>query len=108
MVNVRKIDKYKRVLGFQSCYANCSNKIWIFWSGEYVVEVIEDKEQQMLLHISILSRTTPLFRTVVYAKCDESMREELWEELRSTANRISGPWGVVGDFNVITYEEEKR
>lgn len=25
-----KIDSYKNILGMQGCFANCSNKVWIF------------------------------------------------------------------------------
>lgn len=51
--------------------------------------------------------TDPLYLKVVYEKCKTHLRLQLWDELRSLANRIHGSWGVVGDFNVITNIAEK-
>ncbi|OIT24755.1 hypothetical protein A4A49_28383 [Nicotiana attenuata] len=53
------------------------------------------------------NRPISFFVTVVYAKCDEQLRNILWDDLRATASSINGPWGVVGDFNVISSGEEK-
>ncbi|XP_075091897.1 uncharacterized protein LOC142172039 [Nicotiana tabacum] len=52
--------------------------------------------------------STPLYLTVVYAKCKVHLRLQLWKELRGVASRIQGAWGVVGDFNVITDCTEKK
>lgn len=41
----------------------------------------------------------------VYATCDSRERMILWQDL-SSAN-INLPWMVVGDFNVVAYQEEK-
>ncbi|OIT32383.1 hypothetical protein A4A49_43953 [Nicotiana attenuata] len=35
------------------------------------------------------------------------LRRELWSDLRNLASAIQEPWGVIGDFNVITIREEK-
>lgn len=29
-------------------------------------------------------------------------------DMKNTSNNIQGAWGVIGDFNVITFSEEKR
>ncbi|XP_070045848.1 uncharacterized protein [Nicotiana tomentosiformis] len=108
MVNARKIDRYKRILGYQSCFSNCANKIWIFWSSDYVIEILEDREQHVLLRISNSVGTQPFYISAVYAKCDETLRCRLWEEFRDVASWVNGPWGVVGDFNVVSCEEEKK
>ncbi|XP_059285826.1 uncharacterized protein LOC132039345 [Lycium ferocissimum] len=41
-------------------------------------------------------------------KCDEQLRETLWDDLRLIANNSNFPWMVVGDFNCILAPEEKR
>ncbi|XP_060202878.1 uncharacterized protein LOC132631306 [Lycium barbarum] len=76
------------------------------YSGLLIMSM-EDKEQQVLLHISQAQGTFAFYVTVVYAKCDENLRVVLWDELRDSAGRINGPWGVVGDFNVSTSPKEK-
>ncbi|XP_016515140.2 uncharacterized protein LOC107831859 [Nicotiana tabacum] len=108
MVNARKIDKYKRILGYQSYFSNCDNKIWIFWSSDYVIEILEDREQYVLLPISNSVGTQPFYISAVYAKCDETLRCRLWEEIRDVASWLMVHVGVVGDFNVVLCEEEKK
>ncbi|KAH0693231.1 hypothetical protein KY285_020328 [Solanum tuberosum] len=44
---------------------------------------------------------------LVYARCSEVERLELWEELGSIAEDCHHPWMVGGDFNVILKEEDK-
>ncbi|XP_075091705.1 uncharacterized protein LOC142171892 [Nicotiana tabacum] len=75
---------------------------------DHVVNIVEDTEQQVTCHISQHMSSTPLYLTVVYAKCKAHLRLQLWEELRGIASRIQGAWGVVGDFNVITDCTEKK
>ncbi|KAH0781085.1 hypothetical protein KY290_000683 [Solanum tuberosum] len=61
----------------------------------------------MLLHIFKAHPAISFHISVVYAKCDELLRRELWDDLRNNANIAISPWGVVGDFNVIIKAEEK-
>jgi len=47
-------------------------------------------------------------KTFVYAKCKDYLRRPLWERMLHYADtRNDVPWCVVGDFNVITHNEEK-
>ncbi|KAK6779623.1 hypothetical protein RDI58_021807 [Solanum bulbocastanum] len=107
MVNSKKIAKFWRRLGYQHCFHNTSNKIWIFWTNGYQLDNIEDKVQHVLVHIKSPEDPNDFHLSIVYAKCDELLRVELWDNLRDIAARINGPWGVVGDFNVIRDAEEK-
>lgn len=45
--------------------------------------------------------------TVVYAKCTESERLLLWDDIYQLAANMNTPWLVGGDFNAILNEEEK-
>ncbi|XP_060203069.1 uncharacterized protein LOC132631512 [Lycium barbarum] len=92
MVNSNKLDKYKRKLGMQHMFHNCSNKIWLPWTNEIMIDIIQDKDQQVLIKV-FLSNVSIFFLTIVYAKCSEELRQELWENLRTTATSISGAWG---------------
>ncbi|XP_060200341.1 uncharacterized protein LOC132628591 [Lycium barbarum] len=100
------INKFKRRLGYQLCYSNCNNQIWIFCDHNYECIILEDKEQHVTCSIKYQEDTILL--TVVYAKCDEQLRETLWDELRLIANNSNSPWMVVGDFNCILAPEEKK
>lgn len=107
-VNQKNIEKFKRRLGYPCCFYNCYNKIWIFWSIGYQLDIIEDKEQHVLIHITYLHEPVDFHLFMVYAKCEEALRISLWDDLRDISGRITGPWGVVGDFNVITCSDEKN
>ncbi|XP_060170788.1 uncharacterized protein LOC132601740 [Lycium barbarum] len=108
MAGAEKIDRFKRALDFPFAFSNCSNKIWVLWNPDFTIDILEDKDQQVLLKLLYLNNPNIFYITVVYGKCDEALRMELWDDLRNTAERIQGPWGVVGDFNVITCCEEKQ
>ena len=43
----------------------------------------------------------------VHAKCNEQERRSLWSFLLLD-NPVDAPWFLVGDFNVIVSDEEKR
>ncbi|XP_060182379.1 uncharacterized protein LOC132612052 [Lycium barbarum] len=100
------INKFKTRLGYQFCYSNCNNQIWIFCDHNYECSILEDKEQYVTCSIKYQEDTILL--PVVYAKCDEQLRETLWDDLRLIANNSNSPWMVVGDFNCILVPEEKK
>ncbi|OIT03867.1 hypothetical protein A4A49_51456 [Nicotiana attenuata] len=107
LVDSGKIDRYRRKLDMNHGCFNCSNKIWIFWIAEVDVTIIQDKEQHVLISAKHLNHPA-IFLTIVYAKCNEESRRELWQDLKNTSNNIQGAWGVIRDFNVITSSEEKK
>ncbi|OIT01199.1 hypothetical protein A4A49_10719 [Nicotiana attenuata] len=107
MVDSRKMDRFRRRLGIHQGFYNCSNKIWIFWTNEVDVTIIQDKEKHVLIKASYNSNP-PIHMTVVYAKCTEEQRRELWQDMKEMDNNIQGPWGSIADFNVITSSEEKK
>lgn len=43
----------------------------------------------------------------MYACNERDRREALWEELRSMALKIDGPWVVCGDFNCVLNCDER-
>lgn len=107
MVDNSKMSSFQRRLNMQNGFFNCSNKIWLFWSSDIDMDIIKDGEQQVLIRVG-RTNEVPIFLTIVYAKCTEALRNDLWNDLRDTASAITGPWGVIGDFNVIISSEEKK
>ncbi|XP_070036954.1 uncharacterized protein [Nicotiana tomentosiformis] len=77
--NANKLEKYIRSLGYHNAYANSNNQIWLFWK--------EDLD---------------------CAKCEEDLREELWNKLRNLCDNFKLSWFIVGDFNCITGAAEKK
>ncbi|XP_060183358.1 uncharacterized protein LOC132613361 [Lycium barbarum] len=95
MAGADKIYRFKRALDFPFAFSNCSNKIWVLWNPDFTIDILEDKDQQVLLKLLHLNNPNPFYITVVYGKCDEALRMELWDDLRNTAERIQGPWGLI-------------
>lgn len=69
MVGPEKIDVFRRKLGYNYCFKNINNKIWIFWSDQVNVNLVQNKEQQVLCKISSQNSLTDFYLTIVYAKC---------------------------------------
>ncbi|KAH0712733.1 hypothetical protein KY289_008692 [Solanum tuberosum] len=101
-----RVDRYRRGLGYQYAYANCSNKIWIFCDDVLKCNIISDNEQHLTCTIS--NGNGQITVTSIYAKCEADLREDLWDELRNIAKNCNTPWIVRGDFNCITDPDEKR
>ncbi|KAG5595770.1 hypothetical protein H5410_037002 [Solanum commersonii] len=67
----------------------------------------KDEEQQITVEPKQQSQVQRFYVTIVYAKCDASMRMSLWEDLYQINMGLSIPWLIGGDFNVVFNEEEK-
>ncbi|XP_060182093.1 uncharacterized protein LOC132611726 [Lycium barbarum] len=100
-----KLDRYRRRLGYNFAYANYNNMIWIITDEDVECQVYSDTEQQLTCFIKIGDDTISI--TTVYAKCKDSLRESLWEDLSLIASSQNLEWMVLGDFNCITDQTEK-
>ncbi|XP_075099236.1 uncharacterized protein LOC142176074 [Nicotiana tabacum] len=105
--HARKLENYRRKIGFAQAFGNVSNKIWAFIDEIYEVNIMYDLEQQMTLHLYNTGDNKEFILTLVYASCDATERIELWDSLYAFARDMDRPWLVGGDFNVIWDEEEK-
>ncbi|KAF5468656.1 hypothetical protein F2P56_012795 [Juglans regia] len=78
------------------------SKLWVFWDAEIQVDVLGVSNQQ----ISLLLNSSVVV-SFVYAKCRYLERRNLWAELLQFCS-LSLPWIVIGDFNVIREDGERR
>ncbi|KAG5625372.1 hypothetical protein H5410_010590 [Solanum commersonii] len=106
LVDSSKLEKFKRRLRMDHSFFIINNKIWIYWNHEIIVDIIQDKDQYVLIKISHNDGPS-IFLSIIYAKCSEDLRRKLWVDLKTIANTVQGPWGAIGDFNVICTTEEK-
>ncbi|KAI0504038.1 hypothetical protein KFK09_014985 [Dendrobium nobile] len=106
MINADKIVETARFLGYNSSFANCSNKLWLFWHNTITIDIIADHHQVVHCHINVFN--TNCFASFVYAASTRLSRLNLWEQLCSFSVNISGPWCVGGDFNIISNATERR
>lgn len=107
MQQSRKLERYKRKIGFAQSFVNISNKIWAFVDEVYEEIVIFDLVHHLTLRLFDTKSNKEFILTLVYAKCDPIERIELWDTLYALASDMSSPWLVGGDFNVIWDEEKK-
>ncbi|XP_070031969.1 uncharacterized protein [Nicotiana tomentosiformis] len=102
----KKLERYRRKIGFTQAIANVSNKIWAFIDEVFDVTVMYDMVQQLTLRLFHTETHVELILTLVYAKCDAIERIELWDSMYAMARDMTVPWIVGGDFTVIWDEEE--
>lgn len=85
-----------------------AGRIWIVWKpGVYDVNITNITEQ--LIHYMVDHRGTgnKFNVTVVYGFNNQSMRRQLWEDIKSIHLQNRGPWAIMGDFNCILSTEER-
>ncbi|XP_060190609.1 uncharacterized protein LOC132619859 [Lycium barbarum] len=103
----RQIQNYRRKLRMPYANSNCNGKIWFFVQDNVDVEVLLDTEQYITVKLQFQDFNKEMVVTIVYAKCSEVERMQLWDILYLLASNMTAPWLVGGDFNVILNEEEK-
>lgn len=72
-------------MGFDRCCHGAPNNyhIWIFWSSEITVDLVDCREQQMTIHVG----GDPKFRfTLIYAKCNRGERIYLWNHIHQNSD----------------------
>ncbi|GAA0164188.1 hypothetical protein LIER_19884 [Lithospermum erythrorhizon] len=89
-----KLDYHKRRLNFDGCYANCSNKIWLFWNNCIDLYIMEHVVQFVHTKISSPLCSQKILLTVVY-------------DATIAVTKISSPWILIGDFNCISKFSEQ-
>src|SRR5688572_29481127 len=101
------LEEYRRRLGLKHAVSNSNGKIWGFIDEIMEYEVVRDEDQMLTLRIHSLGMGIEVLISLVYAKCTQGERLQLWESMADIANTVNLPWIVGGDFNVISNEEEK-
>ncbi|XP_059312520.1 uncharacterized protein LOC132063809 [Lycium ferocissimum] len=102
-----KIEEYRRKKGLQHAFVNCFNKIWAIVEDMFEVTILVDHPQKLTLKLRYQGNMDKMVVILVYAKCTQIERLELWESLEDLSVTTQLPWMIGGDFNVIISEEEK-
>ncbi|XP_073139125.1 uncharacterized protein [Henckelia pumila] len=92
-------------LGFQRVLSNVSGHIWVFLADDVKAECVLDHAQFLHLCVAAPFLPTHVFCSFVYAKCDYTLRRDLWASLLQV-KPVGGPWLVGGDFNVVRDSSE--
>lgn len=82
--------------------------IWCLWDmSNWNVEILESSSQMVHLRVSWKGQPKWLL-TVVYANPYYVRRQSLWDELVRIAEAHDEPWAVLGDFNCILADSERK
>ncbi|XP_060202297.1 uncharacterized protein LOC132630739 [Lycium barbarum] len=102
-----KIISFKNKLNMIECFANSSNKIWLFWNSDITCNVFANEDQMVTCKIMDNKAGKEFYISVIYAKSRSSGREDLWRYMRIFATTLNSPWAVCRDFNSILNGDEK-
>ncbi|KAL4300764.1 hypothetical protein AHAS_Ahas17G0233500 [Arachis hypogaea] len=82
--------------------------IWVLWDQPSIrIDILISHQQ--FVHMKIRDQQNKVwYLTAVYASPQEVVRRTLWESLKTVAGNVAGAWLVVGDFNEIADEGEKK
>lgn len=84
-----------------------SGGLAILWKHPFDCEILN--YSQHFINIKASQGGRPVWRLTCFYGCPESeRRRESWNILRTLATDISLPWCVIGDFNDLLSNEEKR
>ncbi|XP_031095329.1 uncharacterized protein LOC115999629 [Ipomoea triloba] len=96
-------------IGWEVCRSAGNDKIWVFWSNEVIVNVVEVSEQVITLRVQSPELEKEMLVSCVYASCNGRVRKELWGQLETMAEGMGNHrWACFGDFNCILNIDEKK
>ncbi|KAL7210180.1 hypothetical protein ACSBR1_031694 [Camellia fascicularis] len=86
----------------------CTGGIWVLWDPFRVtVKALEVNAQ--FIHAKVQrDNFEDWILSAIYASPNPKNRDLLWENLEATADNMTSPWLVAGDFNDIASQNEKR
>ncbi|XP_060178025.1 uncharacterized protein LOC132607961 [Lycium barbarum] len=102
-----KIEEYRRRLGMEHAIVNISGKIWAFVEDIFDYYIIVDHRQHLTIKLRVRGNQKDMLVSLVYAKCTQAERLELWDSLEDLSTSVDIPWMIGGDFNAITSVDEK-
>lgn len=82
--------------------------IWCLWDmAMWKVDVLQNGHQFVHIRVCWKGHIT-WFITVVYASTNYVRRQDLWEDLKRIVDDMEEPWMVLGDFNAILTNCERK
>ncbi|XP_027184038.1 uncharacterized protein LOC113782345 [Coffea eugenioides] len=90
-----------------SVIVNSCGSVWVFYDRSVSCNVVGESDQHVSVQIQSTLFVAPVIFFFAHAKWTVVDREALWAGLLEDRS-VSLPWFVVGDFNVIVADDEKR
>ncbi|XP_071909708.1 uncharacterized protein [Coffea arabica] len=104
---VQNLTSLRLKLGMDWGMANQWGTVWLFYRAGFNCACIGESPQHLTVHIQSQMFPSPVILSGIHAKCTAQERQVLWADLLRD-KPASAPWFLVGDFNVIISESEKR
>ena len=106
MSTVARLSYVRRFLHFDHATSCLDGKIWIFWLQGYSLSFEEFAEQVVHMSCTLLSGDVVTL-SAIYANCTRVGRRPLWHAMEHISTNVSGPWLLAGDFNIISFADER-
>ena len=106
-IQVAEIHSIRMRLNMDHAIFSSTGDIWIFFKASISCRKVGESNQHLSLQIDSALFAVPIIFSFVHAKCTALQRVELWNSLLADKPTQSA-WFLVGDFNVIVSEEEKK
>ncbi|XP_019163454.1 PREDICTED: uncharacterized protein LOC109159798 [Ipomoea nil] len=106
-----KVEETRIRMGFEGLLSvdrtGMGGGLALFWRDKNMVSILSYSESHIDAVVSLPGK--PDWRmTGFYGNPDQSKRHLSWDFLRELKNRSQLPWFVIGDFNDISCQSEKR
>ncbi|RYQ87684.1 hypothetical protein Ahy_B09g095213 [Arachis hypogaea] len=84
--------------------------IWCLWdSSVWTVDILEHDKQYIHLRVSGAGNfSSPWIITAVYGSPQRTTKKILWSSIKTFASNVNLPWCLLGDFNALLHNHEKR
>jgi exonuclease III len=111
LVHANKIEETRVRLGFDASFAvdriGRSGGLAVLWKHPFVCHIINYSTN--FINLEVIHPTLPRWRlTGFYGYPNNERRRDSWDLLRTLSQDNSLPWCIMGDFNDILSNEEKR
>lgn len=93
-----KIETFRRKLGMKHAVSNVNSKIWAFLDEVVDYNIVRDEEQMLILNVHNREIGLEKMISLVYAKCNQRERLQLWESLKDLSNSTTIPWLIGRGF----------
>lgn len=86
-----------------------SGGILVLWNSTVMnITVLGATEQEIHASVKVHISNQTWMITAIYASVELDERMQLWENLKVVADATNGAWVVIGDFNEVGSQEEKK
>lgn len=102
----------KTSLGFYDCFAlSCNGHkggLCLLWRTNLKISVLVANQSLLHVYIEPVNNSQPWLFTGIYGPPNPQARKNLWNDFNSIVPSHNHPWLLMGDFNEILNQMEKK